>query len=69
MAGEIADAHLHLVDLVGVEGLPLAEAELAARLADPKARRVLLDAAAAIERGPELLGVSSHLIATARRAR
>jgi hypothetical protein len=57
------------VDLMGVEGLPLAEAELAARLAGPKARRVLLDAAAAIERVPELLGVSSHLIATARRAR
>lgn len=69
VAGEIADAHLHLVDLMGVEGLPLAEAELAARLAGPKARRVLLDAAAAIERGPELLGASSHLIATARRAR
>ena len=31
--------------------------------------RVLLDAAAAIERVPELLGVTSHLIATARRVR
>jgi hypothetical protein len=68
MAGEIADAQLHLEDLVGVEGLPIAEAELVARLADPTARRVLLDSAAAIERVPELLGVSSHLIATARRA-
>lgn len=46
----------------------MAEAELAARLADPTARRVLLDFAAAIERVPELLGISSHQIATARRA-
>jgi hypothetical protein len=31
--------------------------------------RVLLDAAATIERVPEQLGVNSHLIATARRVR
>jgi len=66
LAGEIADAHLRLEDLVGVEGLPIAEAELGARLADPTARQVVLDAARAIERVPELLGLSSHLIATAR---
>jgi SAM-dependent methyltransferase len=64
-AGEVRDAGLVLDDLVGVEGLPLATSDLAERLADPLARRALLDSARAVERVPELLGLSSHLIATA----
>jgi hypothetical protein len=64
---EITQADVDLDDLVGVEGMPLASADLHARLAAPAARRVLVDAARELERVPELLGLSPHLIATARR--
>ena len=67
LADEIHDAGLTLEDLVGVEGLPIASSELTGRLTDPAAHQVLLDSARAIERIPELLGLSSHLIATTRR--
>lgn len=66
LAAEIAEAGLHLDDLVGVEGLPLAETDMRTRTADPIAWNVLLDAARAIERVPELLGLSPHLIATVK---
>jgi SAM-dependent methyltransferase len=65
---EIAEAELALEDLVGVEGMPLAAGDLQARSVDPAAWRVVLDAARAIERVPELLGLSQHLMATARRS-
>lgn len=67
LVAEIREAGLILDDLVGVEGLPLGSQDLAQRLIDPPARRILLESARAIERIPELLGMSSHLIATARR--
>jgi len=62
---EVAEAGLRLEDLVGVEGLPLARTDMTSRIDDPAAWKVLLDAARAIERVPELLGLSPHLIATA----
>jgi len=65
---EIAEAELTLEDLVGVEGMPLAASDMQARLYDPAAWQVVLDTARAIERVPELLGLSPHLIATARRS-
>ncbi|GAB3930619.1 hypothetical protein GCM10011575_47750 [Microlunatus endophyticus] len=65
LADEIAEAGLHLDDLVGVEGLPLSAADMQARAGDTTAWNVLLNAARVIERVPELLGVSPHLIATA----
>jgi SAM-dependent methyltransferase len=68
LADEVSDAGWHLDDLVGVEGLPLAGIDMESRIADPSAWEVLLDAARAIERIPELLGVSPHLIATATNA-
>jgi hypothetical protein len=46
--------------------MPLAASDMQARLDDP-AWQVVLDTARAIERVPELLGLSPHLIATARR--
>jgi hypothetical protein len=64
-AEEIAEARLALVDLVGVEGMPLAASDIQARLDEPVARQVVLYTARAIERVPELLGLSPHLIATA----
>lgn len=62
---EVSEAGLHLDDLTGVEGLPLAAIDMQSRIVDPVAWDVLLDAARAIERVPELLGLSPHLIATA----
>ena len=64
---EIAEAELALEDLVGVEGMPLAASDMQSRLGDPAAWQVVLDTARAIERVPELLGLSPHLIASARR--
>lgn len=63
---EVRDADLEVVDLVGVEGLPLSAADTAARRADPRDWQVLLDSARALERVPEVMGVSQHLICTAR---
>jgi hypothetical protein len=67
LAGEIGDAGLLVDDVVGVEGLPLAGSDLESRRNDPVAWEVLLDAARAVERVPELLGISPHLLATATR--
>ena len=64
---EVLDAGLECVDLVGVEGIAFALADLEERLAAPKARAVVLNAARALERVPELLGLSPHLLVTARR--
>lgn len=64
---EVLAAGLELVDLAGVEGMAFAVPD--ERLADPAQRAIVLDAARAIERIPELLGLSPHLIATARRPR
>lgn len=67
LVAEMAEAGLRLDDLVGVEGLPLSGDDMAHRVADATAWEVVLDAARAIERVPELLGLSPHLVATATR--
>jgi SAM-dependent methyltransferase len=67
LADEIAAAGLRLDDLVGVEGLPLSSDDMGRRVGDATAWEVVLDAARAIERVPELLGLSPHLVATATR--
>lgn len=67
LASEVAEAGLRLDDLVGVEGLPLASDDMAGRADDATAWAVVLDAARATERVPELLGLSPHMIATATR--
>ena len=64
---EIEAAGLELADLVGVEGIAFALADLEERMASPGLRSIVLDAARALERVPELLGLSPHLLATARR--
>jgi SAM-dependent methyltransferase len=68
LADEVIQAGLEVDDLVGVEGPPLAASDMQTRVGDPTAWNVLLDAARALERVPELLGLSPHLLATARRA-
>jgi len=67
LRAEVEAAGLELVDLVGVEGIAFALADLEERLASPGPRATVLGAARALERVPELLGLSPHLLATARR--
>lgn len=64
---EIEVAGLDVINLVSVEGLAFALADLEERLADPAGRQLVLGTAEAIERVPELLGLGPHLLATARR--
>jgi SAM-dependent methyltransferase len=66
---ELRDAGLEVADLVGVEGPAFLLADLADRMADPAERTIVLETARAIERVPELLGISPHLLATAIRPR
>ena len=63
---EVAAAGLVVEDLVGVEGMAFAVADLGERLADPVDREVVLEAARAVQRVPELLGLGPHLLAVAR---
>ena len=67
LKAEIAASGLQVIDLVGVEGPAYLLADLAERLADEAGRRVVLETARALERVPELLGIGTHLLATARR--
>jgi hypothetical protein len=64
---QLRGAGLEVVDLVSVEGMAFALADLVERMHDPLGRTVVLDAARAIERVPELLGIGPHLLATAVR--
>ncbi len=63
---EVGAAGLRVEDLVSVEGLAFALPDLAERLADPVDREVILATARALQRVPELLGLSPHLLAVAR---
>ena len=65
---EVAEAGLEVADLVSVEGPAVTDCDLDARMADAAERAVILDAARALERVPELIGFGPHLLATAVRA-
>jgi SAM-dependent methyltransferase len=67
LRSEVRAAGLDVVDLVNVEGIAFALPDLAERLASGEGRAVVLDAARAVERVPELLGLGGHLLITARR--
>jgi SAM-dependent methyltransferase len=69
LRAELRAAGLQVLDLVAVEGLGFVLHDLDRRLADPVDRAVVLDAARATERVPELLGIGPHLLATATRPR
>ena len=64
---EIAESGLELVDLVGLEGVSFALDDIEERWANPPTREAILDVARRVERVPELMGLSPHLLATARR--
>ena len=66
LAADMRDAGLELLDLVSVEGIAFALEDLEIRLADPAGRAAVLEAARAVERVPELIGLGPHLVATAR---
>ena len=68
LAAECAAAGLVHEATLAVEGPAWLLPDLDTRLADEGRRAVLLDALAALEAEPTLLGVSAHLIAVARRA-
>jgi SAM-dependent methyltransferase len=67
LRAELRAAGLQVLDLVAVEGLGFVLDDLDQRLADPLDRAVVLDAARALERVPELLGIGPHLLATTIR--
>ncbi len=66
LRSELTSAGFEVVDLVGVEGPSLLLGDLGERLADERAREVVFETARALERVPEVLGASCHLLATGR---
>jgi SAM-dependent methyltransferase len=69
LRAELRDAGLEVADLVSVDGPAFLVPDLAARWDDPAERAIILDAARAFERVPELLGLGPHLLATGTRPR
>ncbi len=67
LRAELTASGAQVIDLVCVEGPAYLLDDLAERLADDEARRVVLETARALERVPELLGIGPHLLATARQ--
>jgi SAM-dependent methyltransferase len=63
---ELSASGLVVETLLGVEGMPLSENETRSRLESTVSRNALLRSARAVESVPELLGLSSHLLATVR---
>ncbi len=67
LRAEVRSAGLKVSDLVCVEGAAIMLQDLEERMADAHAWRIVLAAARAHERVPELLGVGPHLLVTAFR--
>ncbi len=67
LRAELSAAGLDVADLGSVDAPALLMADIAERMDDPADRAVVVDAARALERVPELLGLGPHLLATAVR--
>lgn len=65
LRAELSAAGFQAINVVCVEGPASLLGDLGDRLADPEARRVVLQTARALERIPELIGIGPHLLATA----
>jgi SAM-dependent methyltransferase len=65
LRAELTAAGLEVTDLVNVEGPGYFLADLEDRMTDPAEREVVIEAARATERVPELSGIGPHLLATA----
>lgn len=63
---EVASAGFVVEDMVGLEGVGFALPDFMERWEDPRRREAVLEAARRVERVPELLGLSPHLLLTAR---
>ena len=63
---EAAAAGFEVLDVVGVEGPGFLLSDFAERWADPRKRAALFEGARRVERVPEMLGLSPHLLLTAR---
>jgi hypothetical protein len=66
LRSELVASGFNVVDMVSVEGPAYLLDDLPERLADEEALRVVLEAARALERVPELMGIGPHLLATVR---
>jgi SAM-dependent methyltransferase len=66
LRGEVVEAGLEVIDLVGVEGLAGWLGHLEDRWETEEGRDIILFSARAVERQPSLLGLSAHLLAMAR---
>src|SRR4029077_20293330 len=67
LRAEFTSAGLEVTDLVSVECGAFLLSDLGERMADPEARKVIMDSARAVERVPELMGLGTHLLATGLR--
>jgi SAM-dependent methyltransferase len=65
LRAELNAVGLDVTDLVSVDIPALLMADITERMNDPVDRAVVLDAARALERVPEMLGLGPHLLATA----
>lgn len=66
LRAEVSDLGLIVDGLYGIEGPGWILPDLPARMADPRQRADLLNVARVFESEPSVLGVSSHLLVTAR---
>ncbi len=65
---EVASTGFEVLEVVGLEGVGFALlSDFAERWEDPRKRTALLEAARRVESVPELLGLSPHLLLSARR--
>jgi SAM-dependent methyltransferase len=67
LRGEILEAGFGPVEVAAVEGPGWLARDFEARWADPVRRQALLEAVRGVEREPELLGLSPHLLAAAAK--
>lgn len=67
LSREMAEAGFETVEVLQVEGPGYLVGDLEGRWSDPARREALFKAARLVEREPEMLAASSHLLAVARR--
>jgi len=67
LRAEIADAELHVREVVGLEGLAIYLKDLEDRWSEPKAREMILHVARVIETESSLSGLGPHLLGVAER--
>ncbi len=68
LRAELSAVGLNVADLVSVDVPALLMGDINERMNDPVDRAVVLGAARALERVPEMLGIAPHLLATAIKA-